>query len=177
MCLELKTHSSKLTAKTKASATSGGLCRFRLRLLRRGLAGGFGLAGVRFVELAAEALNAAGGIDQLLLAGEERVAGGADFDDDVALVRGAGFKAGSAGALDVDALVLRVNSFFWHVPILFLIFVCLPACGSLATVEPTSHRNACRAAAYAPVRERSGSTSSLSDYPDISKIRTRSIWI
>src|SRR5260370_27027429 len=59
----------------------------------------------------------------------------------------------------------------------FLIFVCLPGCESLATVEPTSHRNACRAAAYAPVRERSGSVSSLSDYPDISKIRTGSISI
>ena len=110
MCLELKTQSSRLTAKTKASATGGGLCWFRLRLLR----GGLGLAGVRLGELAAEALDAACGVDQLLLAGEERVAGGADFDDDVALVRGAGLKAGSAGALDVDVFVLRVNSLFWH---------------------------------------------------------------
>src|SRR5271170_2151358 len=126
-------------------------CRFRLRLLRGGLgAGGFGFARVGFVELAAEALDAACGVDQLLLAGEVRVAGGADFDDDVALVRGAGLKGRSAGALDVDGLVLRVNSFFWHVTVLFLIFVCLPACGSLATVEFTSHRSACRAAAYAP---------------------------
>src|SRR5216683_5158284 len=155
MCLELKTHSSKLTAKTKASATSGGLCRFRLRLLRRGLAGGFGLAGVRFVELAAEALNTAGGIDQLLLAGEERVASGADFDDDVALVRGAGLKGRSAGAFDVNVSILRVNTFFWHGDYPFPDLCMLPACGSLATVELTSHRNACRAAAYAPVRERS----------------------
>ena len=136
--------------KTKASATGGGLCWFRLRLLRGGLACGFSFACVRFVELAAEALDAACGVDQLLLTGKVRVAGGADFDDDVALMRGAGLKAASAGALDVDGLVLRVNSFFWHVTILFLIFVCLPACGSLATVLLTSHRNACRAAAYAP---------------------------
>src|SRR5580700_8869452 len=98
---ELKTHGSKHTAKTKASATGGGLCWFRLRLLCGGLsAGGFGFAGVGFVEFAAEALDAAGGVDQLLLAGEERVAGGADFDDDVALVGGAGLKGRSAGAFD-----------------------------------------------------------------------------
>jgi hypothetical protein len=47
----------------------------------------------------------------------------ADFDDDVALVRGAGFKAGPAGALDVDAFILRVNTLFWHAIILFLIFM------------------------------------------------------
>ena len=44
---------------------------------------GFGRGGV----LAAEALDASGGINQLLLAGEERVAGGADFEQDVAFVR------------------------------------------------------------------------------------------
>ena len=81
-----------------------------VRLLR----GGLGLAGVRLGELAAEALDAACGVDQLLLAGEERVAGGADFDDDVALMRGAGLKRVPAGALDVDVVVLRVNTFFWH---------------------------------------------------------------
>ena len=83
---------------------------FRLRLLR----GGLGLARVRLGELAAEALDAACGVDQLLLAGEERVAGGADFDDDVALVRRAGLKVVAAGALDGDGVVLRVNTFFWH---------------------------------------------------------------
>ena len=55
------------------------------RRLPSGLAVGLGV-------LAAEALDAACGVDQLLLAGEERVAGGADFDDDVALVGGAGLK-------------------------------------------------------------------------------------
>ena len=56
------------------------------------LAAGGGFARVGGGVLAAEALDAAGGVDQLLLAGEERVAGGADFDDDVALVRGAGLE-------------------------------------------------------------------------------------
>jgi hypothetical protein len=42
------------------------------------------------------------------------VAGGADFDDDVALMRGAGLKRVSAGTLDVNIFVLRVNTFFWH---------------------------------------------------------------
>src|SRR5438876_8814260 len=102
MCLELKTQGSKFTAKTKASATGGGLCWFRLRLLRGGFAGSLGFAGIGFVELAAETLDAACGVDQLLLAGEVGVAVRADFDDDVALVRGAGLKAGPAGALDVN---------------------------------------------------------------------------
>src|SRR5258708_3792722 len=117
---EQRALSSKLEAqrsqvKQRASATGGGPCWFRLRLLCRGLAaGGFGFAGVGFVELAAEPLDAAGGVDQLLLTGEERVTGGADFDDDVALVRGAGLEGRSAGAFDVNVSVLRVNTFFWH---------------------------------------------------------------
>jgi hypothetical protein len=43
-----------------------------------------------------------------------------------------------------------VNTFFWHgyYPFTDLLF-CLSARGSLATVEFTSHRRACRAAAYA----------------------------
>jgi len=64
-----------------------GCCRFSGFGLGGG--GGCGLAGVGAGDLAAEALDAAGGIDQLLLAGEERVALRADFDDDVALVGGA----------------------------------------------------------------------------------------
>ena len=77
-------------------------------------ASGGGFAGVGGCYLAAEALDAAGGVDQLLLAGEERVAGRADFDDQVALVRGAGVELIAAGALDVNGFVLRVNRFFWH---------------------------------------------------------------
>ena len=116
-----------------------------LRLFR-----GLGLAGVGFGELAAEAFDAACGVDQLLLAGKVGVAGRADFDDDIAFVRGAGLKGGSAGALDVDVFVLRVNSGLWHVIRSFSELVLPSARGSLATVEFTSHRSACRAAVYAP---------------------------
>jgi len=94
----------------KASVLAEALRWFCFRLLCCGL----GFAGVRLGELAAEALDTTCGVDQLLLAGEERVAGGADFEDDVALVRRAGLKVSSAGALDGDVFVLRVNSFFWH---------------------------------------------------------------
>ena len=77
------------------------LCRFR-----------FGR--VRLRELAAEPVDAACGVDQLLLAGEERVAGGADFEDDVALVGGTRLEDGSAGALYVDVFILRVNPLLRH---------------------------------------------------------------
>jgi hypothetical protein len=98
---------------TKAPAGGGGLLvTCSLRLL------GGGLAGVRCRELAAEALDASCGVDQLLLAGEERVAGGADFEDDVALVGGAGLKVRTAGALNGNGLVFWVNSFFRHEAIL-----------------------------------------------------------
>lgn len=83
-----------------------------LSMLR--LLGGSGLACVRLGELAAETLDASGGVDQLLLTGEERVAGGADFENNVALVRGAGLEVSSAGALNGDGLVLRVNSLLRH---------------------------------------------------------------
>ena len=71
---------------------------------------GFGRGGV----LATEALDASGGINQLLLAGEERVAGGADFEDDVSLVGGAGLEVVAAGAADVCLLVLGVDAFLGH---------------------------------------------------------------
>jgi hypothetical protein len=61
----------------------------RLVLRRLGRVGGCGrILGV----LAAEALHATGGIHELLLAGEEGMAGGADFYADVALMGGAGNK-------------------------------------------------------------------------------------
>ena len=104
-----------------------------------GFGGGFGFAGGGVGYLAAEALDAAGGVDQLLLAGEERVAVGADFNDDIALVRGAGLKVVAAGAFDVDALVLRVNGFFWHGANLFLLRV-LPA-GSRFACNGRGHRH------------------------------------
>jgi hypothetical protein len=94
----------------KASVFGGGLCWFCSSLLGCGL----GFAGVRLGELAAEALDATCGVDQLLLAGEKRVAGGADFEDDVAFVRGAGLKVIAAGALDRGDGVVWVNSFFRH---------------------------------------------------------------
>src|SRR5215469_9541334 len=64
--------------------------------------------------LAAEALDASGSIDQLLLAGEERVAGRADFENDVTLVGRAGLEVAAAGAADVDLLVLGVDAFLGH---------------------------------------------------------------
>jgi hypothetical protein len=42
------------------------------------------------------------------------MAGGADFQDDVALVRGAGLKMVSAGAAHVDVFVFGVDAFLGH---------------------------------------------------------------
>ena len=75
---------------------------------------GFGFAGVRLGEFTPEAFDAACGVDELLLAGEEGVAGSADFKDDVAFVRGAGLEEVAAGALDVNVVILRVNPLLWH---------------------------------------------------------------
>ena len=72
--------------------------------------GGGCLGGIRLGELAAEAVDAACGIDELLLAGEEGVAGGTDFDHDVALVGGLGLEVVAAGALDLGGVVAGVNS-------------------------------------------------------------------
>ena len=59
-----------------------------------------------------EAIDASRGIDQLLFAGEERVASRANFDVQVALLRGAGLErfAASAGNSYID--VFWVNSWF-----------------------------------------------------------------
>ena len=59
--------------------------------------------------LAAEALDAACGVEHLLLAGKERVARGADFNVDVAAVRGAGGKGISAGAVHADLMIVGVD--------------------------------------------------------------------
>ena len=59
-----------------------------------------------------EAIDASRGIDQLLFAGEERVASRANFDVQVALLRGAGFKALAASASNCDLDVFWVNSWF-----------------------------------------------------------------
>src|SRR5438477_9898295 len=79
-----------------ASGSAGGLG-------RRGLV----LGGV----LAAETLDAAGGVDDPLLAGEERVAIGADFDV-IVLARGrAGLVDGvAAHAGDLDRAIVRMDA-------------------------------------------------------------------
>ena len=71
-----------------------------------------------FGVLAAEALDAARGVDQLLLAGEKRVAVGADFGVDVAFVGGAGGEVVAAGADDANLVVIGVNFLFGHVAVL-----------------------------------------------------------
>ena len=76
-------------------------------LLRR-----FGFGSIALGVLAAEALYAAGGVHELLLAGKERVAGGADFHADVALVGGASSKCVTAGAVHADLTVAGMNGCF-----------------------------------------------------------------
>jgi hypothetical protein len=61
--------------------------------------------GACFAVLAAEALDAAGGIDQLLLAGKERVATRADFYADVALVCRARGKGAATGAVHAHFMI------------------------------------------------------------------------
>ena len=70
--------------------------------------------GFGFGVLAAEALDATRSVDQLLFAGEERVAVGADFRVDVAFVRGAGGEVVAAGADDANLVVIGVNFLFGH---------------------------------------------------------------
>ena len=122
-----------------------------LRLLGcGGLGCGSGFAGVGTGDLAAEALDAAGGVDQLLLAGEEGVAGGADFDHQVSLVRGAGIEGVAAGALDVDGFVLRVNSFFGHGSLSLMSDVACRLAVRLQREGAPSHRSACRGSPQSP---------------------------
>ncbi len=52
-----------------------------------------------------EALDSTRGVDQLLLAGKEGMAGGADLHMDVAFVGRAGLESAPAGAIDVHELV------------------------------------------------------------------------
>ena len=60
--------------------------------------------------LLVELVNAAAGVNQLLLAGVEGVALGADLNRDVGL-GGAGLNDGAASALDCGLLVFRMDSF------------------------------------------------------------------
>ena len=59
--------------------------------------------------LPVELIHAAAGVDQLLLAGVEGVALGADFHGDV-LLGGTGLIHGAAGAADGGGLIIRVDS-------------------------------------------------------------------
>ena len=77
----------------------------------RGAAGATGLGGGELGVFLLEAFDAAGGIDEFLLAGVERVADAADFDFDV-LEGGAGFEGIAAGAADLGEIVLGVEFFF-----------------------------------------------------------------
>ena len=67
-----------------------------------------GLLG-RLAVPALEALHPAGGVDQLLLAGEQRVAGRADLETDLFLGR-AGLEGVAARAVDLDLVVLGMDS-------------------------------------------------------------------
>src|SRR5580692_9925005 len=62
--------------------------------------------------LAAEALHASGGVHQLLLAGEKRMASRADFHADIAPVGGPGSKCVAARAMHTHFVVSRMNSWF-----------------------------------------------------------------
>ena len=69
-------------------------------------------------EALVEAINASTGVNQLLLAGIERVALGANLNTDV-LLSGAGGKSVTAGATNGGLLVVRMDAFF-HLVHLFL---------------------------------------------------------
>src|SRR5580698_1222243 len=108
--------------KRKASALAEASRAERFKLLGCFLGGRrrSGFAGIGTGDFAAEALDPASRVDQLLLAGKEWVACGADFDHHVALVGRAGIELVATGALNVDDVVPRVNTFFWHLETLSL---------------------------------------------------------
>jgi hypothetical protein len=74
------------------------------------LAGGVLSLGI----LATEALDASSGVHQLVFAGEERMAVGADFNVDVAMVRGTRAETVPAGADDSYFFVIRMDPSLWH---------------------------------------------------------------
>src|SRR6266403_2030784 len=92
--------------------TRGRLSRSRVSAGNLLLGGCFGFSRVALGVLAPEALDAAGRVHELLLAGKERMASGADFHADVALVGGAGNKRVTAGAMDPNFVVAGMNSCF-----------------------------------------------------------------
>jgi hypothetical protein len=68
-------------------------------------------SGILAAVLLAEALDAAGGIHDLLLARVERMAGRADFDVQRLAVGRAGVELVAAATSHLDLVVLRVNAF------------------------------------------------------------------
>src|SRR6185295_4646533 len=75
--------------------------------------------GCRFLLLSVLArvpLHAAGGVDELLLAREERVAVGADLEPQLLTLRGPRGPGRPAGAMDVDDLVLGMDSWLHGAP-------------------------------------------------------------
>jgi hypothetical protein len=106
----------KASAAAEASGSSKeGATSLRLRLCGVSFAA-FALGSVALGVLAAETLDAAGGVNQLLLAGEERMTGGANFHVDVALVGGTGEKRIAAGAMDAHFLVSGMDGCFHKTP-------------------------------------------------------------
>jgi hypothetical protein len=98
--------SSELVHK-KSLRQGGGFCPGRARLLTGGHSLGLGV-------LATEALNAARGVDQLLFAGEERVAVGANFGVDIAFVRGARGEVVTARADHANLVIVRMDPLLRH---------------------------------------------------------------
>ena len=78
-----------------------------------------GLSCLLQIESLVETVNTSTGINQLLLAGVERVALGADFNSDV-LLGGAGGKSIATSTANRSLFVLRMDAFS-HVVHLFLV--------------------------------------------------------
>src|SRR6185369_9529289 len=108
---------TKLEIRASARSTRGSEFRvsgFPIRTLLfggRGFRGGIGV-------LLGEALDAAGGVDEFLLASEKWVAVGADFDvQPVALDRGASLKIVAAGTVDGNGMIVGMNTGLHDSPI------------------------------------------------------------
>ena len=79
---------------------------------------GFSFAGIALGVFAAEAFDATGRIHELLFAGKERMAGGADFYGDVTLVGGTGYKGIAASAMHADFTIVRMSRCFHVGPLI-----------------------------------------------------------
>jgi MacB-like periplasmic core domain len=111
--------------------------------------------------LAAEALHAAGGVHQFLLAGEERMATRADFHADVALMGRAGHKVITARTVHTNFVIRRMNSCFHVGNYLDSNHLIL---SNLHRIQQTDERQATRSAPWPTVqlRFKSGTYSLLS---------------